>query len=107
MEAALVTIIVGVGVVAMLQLLAAGTMSNAESAESTIAQNLARNIRELSLGLAFTDPAQPTHWGLETGETIATCNDLDDLDGAVISPPIDAPDGPHRSQRVDAESHGP
>jgi len=89
-EAALVTVIVGVGITAMLELLAAGTLSNREGAAATIAVNLARNIREMSLGLAFSDPAVPTHWGLETGETIHAADDLDDLDGAVFSPPIDA-----------------
>lgn len=89
-EAALVTVIIGVGVTAMLELLAAGTLSNREGANATVAVNLARNIREMSLGLAFADPTTPTHWGLETGETALTADDIDDLDGAVFSPPIDA-----------------
>ena len=90
MEAALVTVIIGVGVVAMMELLAAGTVVNRDGAESTTAMNLARNVREMSLGLAFADPTDPTHWGLESGETLATCDDIDDLDGATFTPPIDA-----------------
>lgn len=89
-EAALVTVIIGVGVAAMLELLAAGTLSNREGASATVAVNLARNIREMSLGLAFADPANPAHWGLENGETVLAADDIDDLDGAVFSPPIDA-----------------
>lgn len=84
------TAIVGFGVVSMLQLLAAGTVSNVSGAELTTALNLAKNIRELSLGLSVADPVTPTHWGPENGETLATFNDVDDFDGQVFSPPIDA-----------------
>ena len=90
MEAALVTCIIGVGVAAMLQLLAAGSVSNASGAELTTGINLAKNIRELTLGLAFADPTTPTHWGSESGESLTTFNDLDDFDGTSFSPPIDA-----------------
>lgn len=89
-ESALVTVIVGLGVVAMLELLATGTNANAGGTELTTAVHLARNIRELTLGMAFYDPADPTHWGMESGETLATCDDVDDLDGKAFSPPIDA-----------------
>jgi prepilin-type N-terminal cleavage/methylation domain-containing protein len=68
-EAAIVTVIVGVGVVAMLQLLASGTMANTESTELTTAMNLAGNIHEMSLGISY--------------KNIMT------LDGKNFSPPID------------------
>jgi hypothetical protein len=42
-----------VGVVAMLQLLAAGTVSNIDGAKQTTGINLARNIREMSLQYTF------------------------------------------------------
>src|SRR5690349_6272577 len=42
-EAALTMVIIGTGVVAMLQLLAAGTMSNSSAAELTTAVQLANN----------------------------------------------------------------
>lgn len=48
-EAALVTVIVGVGVVSMLRLLAAGTFVNAQSARNTTAMNLAANLHEAML----------------------------------------------------------
>jgi hypothetical protein len=89
-EAALVTSIVGIGVLAMLQLLAAGTTSNSAGAEMTTALNLAKGIREMSMGLAFVDDVTPTNWGPDAGETIGTYDDIDDLDGAVFNPPIDA-----------------
>lgn len=52
-EAALTTIIIGVGVVAMLQLLAAGTVANVDGATQTTGMNLARNIREMAMQYSF------------------------------------------------------
>jgi len=89
-ESALVTTIISVGVLAMLQLLATGTSNNQDSTDLTTATNLARNIRELTLGLSFSDPTTPSHWGPESGEALAGFDDLDDLDGQSFSPPIDA-----------------
>jgi hypothetical protein len=97
-EAALVTSIVGIGIVSMLQLLAVGTVANREGAELTTGMVLARNIREMSIPLHFADPRyeytwdiyNPPNWGMESGETPATFNDLDDLAGLTFSPPVDA-----------------
>src|SRR3954449_2572671 len=80
-EAALVTCIIGFGVVSMMRLLAAGTLSNTEATEITIANALAGNIHELTqLGakMAFRDSANspsgppPYTYGPEAGETLAT-----------------------------------
>src|SRR4051795_8581358 len=68
-EAAIVTVIVGVGVVGMLQLLAAGTMANTDSTELTTAMNLAANMHEMSLSVPY--------------KNIMT------LDGRTFTPPID------------------
>ena len=84
------TVIIGVGVVAMLQLLATGTVSNVEGTKMTTGMNFANSIHELTLSLNFSDPTTPTNWGHETGETTATYDDIDDLDGKTFSPPIDA-----------------
>jgi type II secretory pathway pseudopilin PulG len=54
-EAALTTIIVGVGLVATLQLLATGTAANVDGAQQTTAINLGRNIRELTLKMTFDE----------------------------------------------------
>jgi type II secretory pathway pseudopilin PulG len=92
-EAATTTVIIGVGCVAMLQLLGAGTMANHQGTESTVALNLAGNVREAMAGLAFTDVTSPTHWGPEAGEAVVKqYNDLDDFDGWSSAPstPIDA-----------------
>jgi hypothetical protein len=80
LETGLATSIIGLGVVALLQL----------TTKLTVTQILANNIHELTYNLHFFDPTQPTHWGPETGETLATYNDNDDFDGAVFSPPVDA-----------------
>lgn len=90
-EAALVTVIIGVGVMAMMQLLAAGTVQNGAGAKLTTGLAMAGNIRELTLDVAFSDPNQTASWGTESGETsVAAYDDLDDLDGKTFSPPIDA-----------------
>ena len=89
-EAALVLAIISFGVLAMLQLLAAGTVSNSEGAEMTTAMNLAKNVREMCVGMHCVDPTTPTNWGAEPGETLATYDDIDDLAGRSFSPPIDA-----------------
>ena len=48
-EAAMTTVIIGLGVVSMMRLLAAGTVSNLEGTELTTGINLAKSIRELGL----------------------------------------------------------
>jgi len=89
-EAALVTTIISFGVLAMLQLLAVGTVSNNDGAEMSTAINLAKSVREMMIGMSIADPVTPTHWGAENGENLATYNDIDDFDGKTYSPPIDA-----------------
>ncbi|HXE51711.1 MAG TPA: prepilin-type N-terminal cleavage/methylation domain-containing protein [Tepidisphaeraceae bacterium] len=87
-EASMAMVIISVGVMAMLQLLAAGTVSNEDGAELTTAVNLANNIHEISLWLAFQDtnnPGSPT-----TKETSpANYNDIWDMNGDTYSPPLD------------------
>src|SRR6476659_6078685 len=48
-EAALTTIIIGVGMAAMMQLLAAGTVNNIQSFETTTGVNIAKAIREVTV----------------------------------------------------------
>ena len=52
-EAAIVTAIVGIGVVGVLELLAAGSMANADSTELTTAVYLANNIDEMLQGASY------------------------------------------------------
>lgn len=90
-EAAMTTVIIGVGCVSMLALLGAGTMANGSGAELTTAMHLAGNLREAMTGLRYADPTSPTHWGAENGETLASYNDIDDFDAWSSNPyPIDA-----------------
>ena len=87
----MVTVIIGVGVVAMLQLLAAGTVSNSEGTELTTSINLANNIREMSLGLAYYDPqtdttVNPPKYEWVTKEaTVKEYDNIMDLDGTLDS----------------------
>lgn len=53
-EAAIVTAIVGFGVVGVMQLLAAGSMANADSAEMSTAVYLANNINEMMQGATYS-----------------------------------------------------
>jgi prepilin-type N-terminal cleavage/methylation domain-containing protein len=89
METSLATIIIGIGVTAIVQLLAKGTISNMNGADLTTAVNLANNIHELTYGLTMVDPNNPTNWGAETGETLATYSHLDCFNDKTFSPPID------------------
>jgi Tfp pilus assembly protein PilV len=92
-EAATTTVIIGVGCVAMLELLGAGTVANHAGTEGTVAMNLAGNVREAMTGIPFADAASPTHWGPEAGETdVKLFNDCDDFDGWTSAPgtPINA-----------------
>lgn len=70
-EAAIVTVLIGVGVVATMQLLAAGTVANVESTKLTTAMGLAGNIRERAVRVSY-------------GNLFSTFNDR------TYSPPIDA-----------------
>lgn len=93
METTLAMVIIGVGVGAMMQLLAAGTQSNLASNELTTAINLANNIREVAAQLAYTDPGNPT--SASTKETSPLgYNDIWDLNGGAFSPPLDCSASP-------------
>jgi type II secretory pathway pseudopilin PulG len=52
-EAAIVTAIVGLGIVGLLELIAAGSMANIESAEATTAVYLAENVNEMMQGATY------------------------------------------------------
>ena len=102
-------LILGVGVVATLQLLAAGTVSNAYSTEVTAAVNLANNVREISLGMPFYDPQNPTQWSTRESGGVASYDNLLDLDGQTFTPPLDVrrqpmADHPNWAQQVAIET---
>jgi type II secretory pathway pseudopilin PulG len=69
-EAAFVTLVVGLACASLMQLLASGTIANAESAELTTGMNLANNLHEAMLPMTFA-------------EVVAT-------KGTDFSPPVDS-----------------
>jgi len=91
LESALATIIIGVGVLAIMGLFDACTRQNAQGAQATTAMMLAGHIQELMEGLPFCDPVKgASTFGPETGETLTIYNDIDDFDNQTFSPPIDS-----------------
>jgi type II secretory pathway pseudopilin PulG len=96
-EAGLATVIVGVGLVATFRLFAACTQQTSASNRMTSARMLAENVHEAMIGLLFNDPGTgSTTFGPETGETLATYDDVDDFNGPTtgtgmsFNPPIDS-----------------
>jgi hypothetical protein len=75
----------------MLELLAAGSVSNAYGTEMTTAVHLANNIHEISLGLAFYDPQDTNKdtWNTKEAAGISAYDNITDLDGTSFSPPLD------------------
>lgn len=79
-EASLATIIIGVGFVAVLQLLAAGSMANMGAMELTTGANLARNVNEFLLQKKYAD--LPTYNGRRySPPKDSRGQDLDDYSG--------------------------
>jgi type II secretory pathway pseudopilin PulG len=90
-EAAMATVIVGVGILATMSLFAACSQQNNNASEMTTAMELATNIQEAMANLAFADSITgTTHFGPEGGETLSSYDDVDDFDGQSLNPPIDA-----------------
>ena len=112
----LVTVIVGVGVLAIVAAQQAYHQQNGYAQHMGSALLLANEIRELTLSLPQHDPIGGTAvWGPEANEpTLASYDDLDDFDGSMgtgltISPPIDAlrqvlPDMQQWTQKVTVEN---
>jgi len=82
-ETALATIIVGVGVLAMMVAQQAFHHQNAWSSHAGTAMRLANEIREMTLNLPRHDPVtKDAFWGPEDNESwLGDYDDLDDFDG--------------------------
>jgi len=71
------------------------TKANDAGVDLSTAEFLIEQIRELTTLLATVDPeSSVSTFGPETGETLASYDDLDDFDGAIFSPPISADRSP-------------
>jgi hypothetical protein len=91
METALTTIIVGLAITALVKLVLTNTQQNRWSQHVTTGTLLAENVREMVAGLPFSDSRQgTTTFGPESGEQLATYNDVDDFDGfdSLVRPDI-------------------
>lgn len=107
LETSLATVIIGVGVLAVIEAQQSFLRTNSWSTHASTATYLANEIREMtrgfprhdrfSGGIYFTDPEDVgslAGWGPEAGETNAgDLDDLDDLDGAVFGNATEFPDG--------------
>lgn len=82
-ETALATVIVGVGVLAMVAAQQGFHRQNGWSTHASIATRLGNEIREMTLNLPRHDPVTGTaFWGAESNETwVGAFDDLDDFDG--------------------------
>lgn len=87
-EAALAIVIIGVGITASMALFSTCTRQNLAANQLSTAILLANNIHERLAKLPFT--TNNTTFGPQTGQTLATFTDVDDFDGASITPPIDS-----------------
>lgn len=81
-------VIVGTGVMALLQLIAAGTMVNASGTNLTTAVNLANNIHEISLGLPIQNSSNTLPITKESGPPTGYTR-LWSMNGDTYSPPLD------------------
>ena len=91
-EASLTTVIIGVGVLAIVSAQQAYHMKNDWAQRTNTAQLLANELRELMITLPMSDPLSgTTNFGPEVGENgIDDYDDLDDFDGLTFSPPVNA-----------------
>ena len=82
-ETALTTVIVGVGVLAIVAAQQAFHQKNSWSSHASIAMHLGNEIREMTLVLPRHDPVTGlSNWGQEANEFIVSdFDDLDDFDG--------------------------
>jgi Tfp pilus assembly protein PilV len=92
-EAAIATVVIGIGIVALLSAMGAGTRVNSQARDITQAVFLAQEIREWTLRLPFSDPdagdaGNPP--GPDGTNPQVFVDDLDDLRNVTYSPPRNA-----------------
>lgn len=91
-EALIAVLLVGLAIASLMAANSAFTMANDAGTDLSTAEFLVEQIKELTALLPVVDPntGDTAPFGPETGETLATYDDLDDFDGANYSPPINA-----------------
>jgi prepilin-type N-terminal cleavage/methylation domain-containing protein len=90
-EVAIAIVIVGVSSIALMQLAAVCAFQNRAASQATTAVLLAEHLREMLADLPLNDPTVgSTHFGAESGETLASYDDVDDFDGKTFQPVVDA-----------------
>jgi prepilin-type N-terminal cleavage/methylation domain-containing protein len=89
-EVLIATVLVGLAIAALLLASQSFTMANASGADLSTAEFLIEQIREMAALLPVIDPETGTAtFGAEEAG-LAAYDDLDDFDGAIFSPPINA-----------------
>jgi len=89
-EALFAILLVGLAIASLVGANAAFTRANGAGADLSTAEFLLEQIKELTATLPVIDPqSETTTFGPEEA-TVAAYDDLDDFDGAVLSPPISA-----------------
>ncbi len=102
-EAAMATVIVGVGVLALVEAQGGLHMKNRWSTHASTAMRLGNEIREMTLNLPRHDPVtDDAYWGTEPSESfLGDFDDVDDFDGEggglIFS--ADADNGPINASR--------
>ncbi len=90
-EVLIAILLVGLAIVSLISANGSFTQANGAGVELSTAEFLIEQIRELSTVLEVIDPNTGiATFGPEASETLADYDDLDDLHGAVFSPPISA-----------------
>ena len=94
LETLLTTIIVGLAITALVKQVFFTAQQNAWTQRVQVGTLLADNLREMMAGLPFSDPRNGTQtFGPETGESLASFNDVDDFDGFDSATRPDIPSG--------------
>jgi len=89
-EVLMVIILIGLGVVSLVAASSSFTKANGAGSQITTAEFLVEQIKELTIMLPVIDPQTETAVHGPEEASLADYDDLDDLDGAVFSPPISA-----------------
>jgi len=89
-EALIAILLVGLAIASLMGASLSYTRANAMGTELSTAEFLIEQIREMSMLLPVIDPETATTTFGPEEALLADWDDLDDLDGATFSPPIDA-----------------